>query len=182
LITITIPPPPNIRPIDPATNTVSDETFVALWRMVPSVNNVALTGPDNGSSICPRHPNPAGGYQLDARLGTLQEQALRALVNHAQIQQPGTLDAGVSDQPVQRNIQPVPAAGRYGVARAIRIRPVSGAAGPERADLRDHAVGADTAARRTASGRDQGAEDELGSGPRAPDRVRWRAGSRGRPG
>ena len=31
-------------------------------------------------------PNPSGGYQLDARLTTLQEQALGALVNHAQIQ------------------------------------------------------------------------------------------------
>ena len=87
LIRITIPLPPNIRLIDPATNAVSDEAFVDVWRMVPSVNNVALTGPDNGSSIWPRDPNPAGGYQLDARLGTLQEQALGALVNHAQIQQ-----------------------------------------------------------------------------------------------
>ena len=87
LIRITIPLPPNIRLIDPATNAVSDETLVDVWRMVPSVNNVALTGPDDGSSIWPRDPNPAGGYQLDARLGTLQEQALGALVNHAQIQQ-----------------------------------------------------------------------------------------------
>jgi hypothetical protein len=66
--------PPNIRLIDPATNAVSDETFVDVWRMVPSVNNVALTGPDDGSSIWPRDPNAAGGDQLDARLGTLQEQ------------------------------------------------------------------------------------------------------------
>ena len=36
----------------------------------------------------PRGPNPTGGYQLDARVTTLQEQALGALVNHAQIQQP----------------------------------------------------------------------------------------------
>ena len=87
LIRITIPLPPNIRLIDPATNAASDETSVDVWRMVPSVNNLALTGPDDGSSIWPRDPNPAGGYQLDARLGTLQEQALGALVNHAQIQQ-----------------------------------------------------------------------------------------------
>jgi hypothetical protein len=79
--------PPNIRLIDPATNAVSDETFVDVWRMVPSVNDVALTGPDLGAAVWPRGPNPSGGYQLDARLHTLQEQALGALLNHAQIQQ-----------------------------------------------------------------------------------------------
>ena len=31
-------------------------------------------------------PNAFGGYQLDARVATLQEQALGALINHAQIQ------------------------------------------------------------------------------------------------
>ena len=34
-----------------------------------------------------RGPNDFGGYQLDARVATLQEQALGALTNHAQIQQ-----------------------------------------------------------------------------------------------
>ena len=34
----------------------------------------------------PRGPNQFGGYQLDARVTTLQEQALGALTNHAQIQ------------------------------------------------------------------------------------------------
>ena len=34
----------------------------------------------------PRGPNAIGGYQLDARVATLQEQALGALTNHAQIQ------------------------------------------------------------------------------------------------
>jgi len=53
---------------------------------VPSVNNVALTGPDGSLPVWPRDPNPTGGYQLDARLATLQEQALGALTNHAQIQ------------------------------------------------------------------------------------------------
>ena len=47
------------------------------------MNDVALTGPDNGI-LWPRGPNEAGGYQLDARFSTLQEQALAALVNHAQ--------------------------------------------------------------------------------------------------
>jgi cytochrome c peroxidase len=87
LVRISIPLPPTIRLIDPATNAVSNETFADVWRMVPSVHDVALTGPDNGASVWPRDPNPAGGYQLDARLGTLQEQALGALVNHAQVQQ-----------------------------------------------------------------------------------------------
>ena len=86
LVRITLPLPPNIRLIDPATNAVSNETFVDVWRMVPTVNDVALTGPDAGIAVWPRDPNPSGGYQLDARLTTLQEQALGALVNHAQIQ------------------------------------------------------------------------------------------------
>jgi cytochrome c peroxidase len=36
----------------------------------------------------PRGPNETGGYQLDARLATLQEQALGAFTNHAQVQNP----------------------------------------------------------------------------------------------
>ncbi len=87
LVRITLPLPPNIRLIDPATNTASNEMFVDVWRMVPSVNNVALTGPDGSTPVWPRDPNPTGGYQLDARVGTLQEQALGALTNHARIQQ-----------------------------------------------------------------------------------------------
>jgi hypothetical protein len=59
-----------------------------VWRMVPSVNNVALTGPDGSLPVWPRDPNPSGGYQLDARVATLQEQAMGALANHAQIQEP----------------------------------------------------------------------------------------------
>jgi cytochrome c peroxidase len=85
LVRITFPLPANVKVIDPATNVPSTETFVDVWRMVPSVNDVALTGPD-GVNPAPRGPNNAGGYQLDARVGTLQEQALGALVNHAQIQ------------------------------------------------------------------------------------------------
>jgi cytochrome c peroxidase len=85
LIRITFLLPPNIRLIDPATNLPSAETEVDVWRSVPTVNDVALTGPDGGI-LWPRGPNEAGGYQLDARAGTLQEQALGALTNHAQIQ------------------------------------------------------------------------------------------------
>ena len=67
LVRITLPLPPNIRLVDPATNAVSNETFVDVWRMVPSVNDVALTGPDASIPVWPRDPNPTGGYQLDAR-------------------------------------------------------------------------------------------------------------------
>jgi cytochrome c peroxidase len=86
LVRITFPLPPNIRLIDAATNAPSTETVADVWRMVPTVNEVAITGPDpTGANPWPRGPNPAGGYQLDGRFATLQEQALGALVNHAQI-------------------------------------------------------------------------------------------------
>jgi cytochrome c peroxidase len=86
LVRITFPLPSNIRLVDPATNLPSSETFVDVWRAVPSVNDVALTGPD-GQNPSPRGPNNTGGYQLDARIRTLQEQALGALINHAQVRQ-----------------------------------------------------------------------------------------------
>jgi cytochrome c peroxidase len=85
LIRVTLPLPPNIRLIDPLTDMPSDETFVDVWRMVPSVNDVRLTG-DDGVNPWPRGPNQTGGYQLDARFGTLQEQALGALESHAEVQ------------------------------------------------------------------------------------------------
>ena len=85
LVRITFPLPPNMRLVDPATNTASAETVVDVWRSVPTVNNVALTGPDDGIAWL-RGPNQRGGYQLDARITSLQEQALGALTNHAQIQ------------------------------------------------------------------------------------------------
>jgi cytochrome c peroxidase len=85
LVRITFMLPPNIKLVDPATNAPSAETFVDVWRSVPSVDNVALTGPDQGVAW-PRGPNETGGYQLDARITTLQEQALGALTNHAAIQ------------------------------------------------------------------------------------------------
>jgi cytochrome c peroxidase len=84
LVRITFPLPPNLRLVDPATNAPSVETVVDVWRSVPSVNNVALTGPDQVNPWT-RGPNPFGGYQLDARVETLQEQALGALTNHAQV-------------------------------------------------------------------------------------------------
>jgi cytochrome c peroxidase len=80
-----LPLPPNVRLIDPATNAPSGETFVDVWRMVPTVNDVALTGPGNDNPWF-RGPNHFGGYQLDARFATLQEQALGAFISHAEVQ------------------------------------------------------------------------------------------------
>ena len=87
LVRITFPLPPNIRLVDPITNLPSAELSVDVWRMVPSVNDVAITGPDGGTPWF-RGPNQRGGYQLDARLTTLQEQALGAFINHAQTMDP----------------------------------------------------------------------------------------------
>jgi cytochrome c peroxidase len=85
LIRIVFPLPPNIRLVDPATNAPSAEAFVDVWRSVPTVNDVALTGPDTVNPWF-RGPSFFGGYQLDARVETLQEQARGAFTNHAQIQ------------------------------------------------------------------------------------------------
>jgi cytochrome c peroxidase len=87
LIRVVIPLPVNIRLIDPATNLPSNEMVADVWRAVPTVNDVRLTGPD-GVNPWARGPNETGGYQLDARMGTLQEQALGALTNHAQVRNP----------------------------------------------------------------------------------------------
>ena len=85
LVRVVLPLPPNVRLIDPATNQPSSEMVADVWRAVPSVNDVKLTGPD-GVNPWPRGPNETGGYQLDGRIATLQEQALGALINHAQVQ------------------------------------------------------------------------------------------------
>lgn len=88
LVRVTLPLPPNIRLIDPLTNAVSGETSADVWRMVPSVNDVRLTGADGANPQWPRGPNTTGGYQLDGRKADLQEQALGALESHAQIVRP----------------------------------------------------------------------------------------------
>jgi hypothetical protein len=99
LVRVTMPLPPNVRLIDPATGQVSNETSVDLWRAVMPVFNVAITGPDNVAPLWapvvqnrvpilgqdPNGPNRQGGYQHDARFGTLQEQARGALFDHAQV-------------------------------------------------------------------------------------------------
>lgn len=84
LIRIPMPLPANIRLVDPVTGQPTADTVADVWRAVPTVRDVALTGPD-GRVAWPREPNVAGGYQLDARFGTLQEQALAALQVHAEI-------------------------------------------------------------------------------------------------
>jgi cytochrome c peroxidase len=101
LIRITFPLPANVKLLDcgatvpcPRSAQPTGETSVDVWRMVPTVNNVKLTGPD-GLDPWPRGPNPSGGYQLDGRFATLQQQALGALTVHAEIQvapQQGMLD------------------------------------------------------------------------------------------
>ena len=84
LIRVTIPLPANMRLIDPATSAPSGEIEADVWRMVPTVNNVRLTGAD-GLNPWTRGPNVSGGYQLDGRFGSLQEQARGALTAHAQV-------------------------------------------------------------------------------------------------
>jgi cytochrome c peroxidase len=97
LIRVTMPLPANVKLLDPATGQPTDETSVDLWRAVMPVLNVAITGPDGVAPTWPpgaprvpimgqdpNGPNRQGGFQHDARFGTLQEQARGALIAHAQ--------------------------------------------------------------------------------------------------
>jgi cytochrome c peroxidase len=99
LIRLAFPLPPNVKLVG-ANGQVTPETEVDVWRSVPSVRNVALTGPDGqvpewppaAPPAVPRDinggggPNVRGGYQLDARIGDLPSQALAAFEVHAQVQ------------------------------------------------------------------------------------------------
>jgi mono/diheme cytochrome c family protein len=98
LVRVTMPLPLNVKLIDTVTGQPTDETSVDLWRAVMPVPNVAITGPDNVLPIWPpgaprsaimgqdpNGPNRQGGYQHDARFGSLQEQARGALIAHAQV-------------------------------------------------------------------------------------------------
>jgi cytochrome c peroxidase len=99
LVRVTMRLPLNVKLLAPVTDQPMEQDFVDLWRAVPSVLDVAITGPDG---VLPIHPPPVpvrgaimgqdpfgpnrqGGYQIDARFGTLQEQARAALIAHAQI-------------------------------------------------------------------------------------------------
>jgi cytochrome c peroxidase len=91
LVRVVIPLPANVKLLDcgaavpcPATAQPTTETTADIWRAVPSVLDVRITGPDGQAPAWPRGPNPSGGYQLDGRMSTLQEQAQGALRNHAQ--------------------------------------------------------------------------------------------------
>jgi cytochrome c peroxidase len=81
LIRITFSLPANVKLVNTGTEDVTEESTVDVWRAVPSVQNVALTGPD-GQNPTARGPNNAGGYQRDARFGSLQEQARAAFQSH----------------------------------------------------------------------------------------------------
>jgi hypothetical protein len=99
LVRVTLPLPPNVRLIDPTTGQPTDETSVDLFRAVMPIFNVAITGPDDVppiwppapraaiAGVDPNGPNRQGGYQHDARFGSLQEQARGALIDHAQVSQ-----------------------------------------------------------------------------------------------
>jgi cytochrome c peroxidase len=67
----------------PASARPTSETVADVWRAVPSILDAKLTGPDGADPGWPRGPNQRGGYQLDGRIDTLQNQALSALQNHA---------------------------------------------------------------------------------------------------
>jgi cytochrome c peroxidase len=98
LIRVTMPLPLNVKLVDPVTGEVTNESSVDLWRAVMPIPNIAITGPDGVLPIWPpgaprppimgqdpNGPNRQGGYQHDARFGTLQEQARGALIAHAQV-------------------------------------------------------------------------------------------------
>ena len=92
LVRVTIPLPANVKLLDcgatlpcPASARPTSETLADVWRSVPSILDTRITGPDGAAPAWPRGPNPSGGYQLDGRIDTLQNQALSALRNHAGI-------------------------------------------------------------------------------------------------
>jgi cytochrome c peroxidase len=98
LVRVTMPLPLNVKLLDTVTGQPTEETSVDLWRAVMPVLNVAISGPDNVQPIWPpgaprppiigqdpNGPNRQGGYQHDARFGSLQEQARGALFAHAQV-------------------------------------------------------------------------------------------------
>ena len=92
LVRVTLPLPANVKLLECGstvpcqTSAVpTNETVADVWRAVPSILDVRITGPDGLAPAWPRGPNPSGGYQLDGRFDTLQSQALGALRLHAGI-------------------------------------------------------------------------------------------------
>lgn len=92
LIRVTIPLPANVKLLNcgatvpcPASAAPTSETVADVWRSVPSIFDVNFTGVDGLAPVWPRGPNSSGGFQLDGRIDTLQNQALSALRAHASI-------------------------------------------------------------------------------------------------
>ena len=98
LVRVTMPLPANVKLVDPVTHVPTNDTSVDLWRAVMPIFNVAISGPDAVAPLWPPGavrapimgqeplgPNLRGGFQHDARFGTLQEQARGALMGHAQV-------------------------------------------------------------------------------------------------
>lgn len=98
LVRVTMPLPKNVKLLDPVTDQPLAQDFVDLWRAVQPIADVAITGPDGVLPIHPpgaprapimgqdpTGPNRQGGYQSDARFGSLQEQARGALISHAEV-------------------------------------------------------------------------------------------------
>jgi cytochrome c peroxidase len=90
LVRVTIPLPANVKLLNcgatvpcPATALPTSETVADVWRATPSIFDVKITGPDNLAPVYARGPNKSGGFQLDGRIDTLQNQALSALIAHA---------------------------------------------------------------------------------------------------
>ena len=90
LVRVTIPLPANVKLLDcgatvpcPASALPTGETVADVWRSTPSILNANITGPDGAVPRSLRGPNQSGGYQLDGRIDTLQNQALSALRLHA---------------------------------------------------------------------------------------------------
>ena len=138
LIRITLSLPRNMRLLDcgsadpcPRTAQPTSEAAADVWRSVPSLLNVRITGPDVAPPVWPRVPNPRGGYQLDARLDTLQTQALNALRDHAEISvdpREGAARAGLEG--TSRSAPPLI---RWGI-QAIQRSTTDGSAGCDRMD------------------------------------------------
>src|SRR5688572_2307599 len=132
LVRVPMALPLNVKVVDPATGQLSNDISVDLWRAVMPVFNVAITGPDGVAPIWappgqnrvailgqdPNGPNRQGGYQHDARFGTLQEQARGALIDHAQV----TVEppAGLLDDLAAFQLNLFSSAGVEGLANAIR--------------------------------------------------------------
>jgi len=92
LIRVTIALPANVKLLDCgaaipclASARPTSETVADVWRAVPPILDVKITGADGLAPVYSRGPNKSGGYQLDGRIDTLQNQALSALQNHAAI-------------------------------------------------------------------------------------------------